>query len=419
MMAAHALRFAHAGQVRIDAPLAGVGWLPDAARRLAEDAPCGAWDRTVELCIERDVDFLLLTPRTVTSALCAHDRAALIAGFQRLGEFDISVYWVPASDEPLCDGLPDNVSILNEASSTVSVIREGRVAASIGLGQVDRPPEAVAGPDQPLRIRIAHATADIGAVASYSENEQTPAGAPFQYVACWGGQREGTQTIGFEVRSDAGSPLNRTADESGGGAINIVEWVPGQVPEVLRAPTAVVHWQRCLLGLSHETTRDELIERLQLALLEREPAISEQLWLIDWHIVGAGPEFERLQSAAARRELEDAVEQVLGTTERLKRVHRWDLRRRVSNVNDTVSQRLLDWLSSQAETECATIAAELAATLRQSGEAAVADRPVGMRPVDVRADAEQLLGDWLGSSPVAAGSDSPARLERGIAGEGV
>lgn len=412
-MAAHALRFAHVGQVRIDAPLAGVGWLPDAARRIAEDAPIAAWERTVELCIDREVDFLLLTPRTIASELCAGDRAALLAGFQRLNEFEIPIYWALAPGEPACDGLPDNVSILTESNGTASVIREGRVAATISLGQLDRPPEAVAGPDQPLRIRIAHETADTAAAFHADRGS-------FHYVACWGGARERVQTIGAEVWSDAGSPLNRTADESGGGAINLVEWVPGRIPEVLRAPTAVVQWQSCLLGLSHETTPDELTERMQLALLEREAAIGEQLWLIEWHIVGAGPEFDRLQSAAARQELEEAVEQVLGGGDRLRRVHRWEFRRPAGTLNDAVSQRVLDWLATQSPPECASIAEDMAASLQQAGAAELSGLLAGLQVADVRADAEQLLAEWLVSMPAAStGMDSTAVLDGGAARDGV
>ena len=63
-MAQSILRFAHAGELRLNEPLRGVGRLSASDRRIAEDAPFAAWERVVEACVDRDVAFLLLTPRT-------------------------------------------------------------------------------------------------------------------------------------------------------------------------------------------------------------------------------------------------------------------------------------------------------------------------------------------------------------------
>src|SRR5262245_39669274 len=100
-MAGFALRFAHASNLRIDVPLRGVEPLPDDARRLAEDAPAIAWERIVEACIDRDVAFLLLTPRTTVGALAPYDSRLLLNGLRQLSEYEIPVYWSLAPGETL------------------------------------------------------------------------------------------------------------------------------------------------------------------------------------------------------------------------------------------------------------------------------------------------------------------------------
>jgi hypothetical protein len=388
-MAASALRFAHASNLRIDVPLRGVGELSNATRRLVEDAPAAAWERIVEACIDREVAFLLLTPRTSAESLAPFDSRVLLNGFRQLGEFEIPVYWSLAPGEslgaPSHDELPDNVTLLTERGSTATLIREGCAAASISRGTSTRSMysgnrlQAAATSAPPLQIRIADEANEIDAALTSGDRE----GGLHDYVACWGGTREQTQNVGRELWADPGTPLGRTSEESAGGGINLIEWDGGRITEVLRVPTATVHWQRCVLGLQPETTHDELIERLQFALLEREAAIGERLWLIEWQMVGAGPEFEKLQADVVQREVEAAVESVLGNSDRLQRVHRWELRRAGMNSTDAVSQRLLEWLAVHAESECESIVRE------------VADPSTGLRPSIVREDAERLLADWL------------------------
>jgi len=269
--------------------------------------------------------------------------------------------------------------------------------------------EAAATAEPPLRIRIAEEAGAIDAIPQPDHVEAATIGelprlsGNHDFVACWGGAREQTRNVGSELWADPGNPLARTPDETGGGGINIVEWESGRIRDLLRAPIATVCWQRCLLGLTPETTSAELIERLQFALLEREAGIGEQLWLIEWHIVGSGPEFERLHAVPAQRELEAAVESVLGNVERLQRVHRWELRRRGMNSADTVSQRLLEWLEVHAESESASFIRDIPALLPPSDGADIAEQLASVRHSAVRDDAERLLAEWLATPAVKTG----------------
>lgn len=402
-MPQHSLRFAHASQLRLDSPLRGVGPLTSAARRIVEDAPLIAWRRLVDACIERDVQFLLLTPRTIAASLSLRDRHALRAGVQRLAEAGIAVYWRLCSDEEEllahCGALAEHVTWLSPASRTATFLRHGRVAATIDCDEsadtLLRPEGSSVAADRPLRIRILEngSAADAGPAR---ELEGTNLSA--DYVAAWGNARPHTESVGASLRVDPGTPLGRSADETGGGGVTIVDWVPGAAAEIERVPTASVHWERIPLGLTPETQRDELIERLQYALLEREPAIGEQLWIIDWQIVGSGPLFGQLQEEATRTTIERAIDAALGDGERLVRVHRWKLTPRLaSRAGDDVGARLQEWLVTQGAAAWPAVSADLQTALRERTTAPVEYAP-HLRFDQVRDDAQRLLTEWLSAS---------------------
>lgn len=410
------LRFAHAGNLRLDAPLRGVGTLPAAARRIAEDAPAIAWRRLVDACLERDVQFLLLTPRTISRNLLLRDRCELLDGFSRLDDEGVAVYWVLADDDAAPEtwqgALPDNVTLLPQPGADASVIRDGRVVASI---QFQPQPEsevdavlAATPAERPLKMLV---TREAGTL------ERLPAGdgtglsavpladdAALDYVAGWGAARARAQTVDGALWLDPGTPLGRSVDEPGGGGLSIIEWTPNRFTEVLRAPTAPVRWERSRIVVTPETSRDELIERLQYALLELEPAVGEQLWIVDWHIVGAGPTFEQLQDAAVRSAVEEAVESALGDRSRLVRVHRWEFRPPPAGGLSAVSQRLQEWLDEHGEGAWPSLCFELGTTLRHAQVADAGDHVAQLSRAAADDEADRLLRDWLASPPPAGES---------------
>lgn len=403
-MAQSVLRFAHAGHLRLDSPLRGVGPVPTAVRRLVEDAPTIAWRRLVDAGIEREAEFLLLTPRTVSSSLSLHDRRELRAGVQQLAHARIPVYWYSSDDEDDIaawrGALSENVTWLSRSEPSATFIRHGRVAATIHVG--DSPPESprtsetlsvVA--DRPLRIWI---PADGGSRDRWPSTEACRTNVAADYVAGWGSARAQTQLTGATVWADPGTPLGRSADEPGGGGVTFVEWVPGEAAELQRVPTASVRWERIPLGLTPETKRDDLVERLQYALLEREPAIGEQFWIVDWHVVGSGPLFGELQAEATRSAVEQAVESALGDGERLKRVHRWKLiQRSTPRAGDDVALRVQEWLDRDGKAACPKLCADLPTAFGRRSAEWIELTP-HLHYDSVRDEAQRFLAEWLSGS---------------------
>ena len=85
--------FVHAADLHLDTPFAGIrGEEPRVGKRL-QDASLEAFDRLIDLTIERDAQFLLLagdiydqSERGIRAQLCLHK------GMQKLAREDIQVY---------------------------------------------------------------------------------------------------------------------------------------------------------------------------------------------------------------------------------------------------------------------------------------------------------------------------------------
>jgi hypothetical protein len=411
------LRFAQAGNLRLNHPLRGVGPLSAPARHIAETAPALAWERVVAACIENGVDFLLLTPQTMAGASLIDDRRTLLAGFRRLADSGIPVFWALAaretSDVLSGDLLPDNVTVLSEDRNSATLTSDGRLLAEITFGGAspgtknDRPDVLILPGDQPLRIMIP-AEPDAferlpAAEARGSDAGRSPENTGYDYVACWGSTRLQSRKVGETLFAEPGTPQGRSVDEPGSGGICIVEWQTGRIADIVRVPTAPVRWEQFLLVVTPETSRAELIERLQFLLLEREPAIGESLWLVHWRVAGSGPGIELLRDADTRREVEDAVESAFGDGERLTRVHRWEVHPRGAAATDSVSTMLQEWFPEHAEATWPSVKLEVEAVLNRTNTAAFADGLPQLRAATAREDAEQLVAGWLASPARDAG----------------
>ncbi|MBL8851804.1 MAG: hypothetical protein JNG89_19165 [Planctomycetaceae bacterium] len=416
-MALYSLRFAHAGNLRLNQPLRGAGSLTDAARCIAEDAPARAWERLVAACIEHDVDFLLLTPRTLPGTTLIDDRRALLAGFRRLADSSIPVFWALEDGEPpdvfAYEEWPGNVTMLSDRQPTAALSCDGRVLAELTLGGAghetagDRPDVLALPGDQPLRILVPDHP-DAFDQMSEPENGGNSSGqvstaACHDYIACWGASHRQSRSVGITLVADPGPPQGRSVDETGGGGIDIVDWHAGRIADIVRVPTASVRWERCPLVVTPETSRAELIERLQFMLIEREPAIGESLWLLRWRITGSGPCIELLSDPALCREIEQAVESAFGDSPRLTRVHRWEVCPREAAATDSASTMLQAWLTENAETAWPAVKQEVEAELNRARIAPFADGLSQLPAGAVREAAELLRAGWLANSVRDAG----------------
>lgn len=100
-MPASGVRFLHASDFRLDQPVGGLASLPPPWRDLAREAPRKAAQEVFDLCLARQVDFLLLSGDLIDVPQAGRSQLRwLLDQFERLSAANVSIYWAPGR----CDG---------------------------------------------------------------------------------------------------------------------------------------------------------------------------------------------------------------------------------------------------------------------------------------------------------------------------
>lgn len=319
-MAQTILRFVHAARLRLDAPLTGTGPLSADARRIVEDATLIAWQRLIDACLEQGADFLLLTGTIFDSPPTRRARKAFADGCAALAEYGIDVF---VTDPALsASELPANAQRL-DPNASASWQRNGRAAVELcvldpGANPLDCPASDTESRDDGERpIRIGCWT---GSSSTTSESDLRAACATMDYVAL--PPATVAESSGRRVLHDPGVLQGLTRDETGPCGFSVVEMDAERRCDITAVVAAPVRWEPCPLSLEAATTREELVEQMQLALLDREPAIGEQVWLLEWSFSGSGPLLESLADDKQFERLCAEVESGLGGRTGPERIHR-------------------------------------------------------------------------------------------------
>jgi len=132
------VRFIHASDLHLDATFGGVDATDDKVAGALARSTLEAFDRVIDLCIEKKVDFLVIAGDLYNSA----DRSlgaelAFQRGMRRLADVGIPAFVVQGNHDP-ADGwsagleLPDSVVVFSpEAVERREVIRDGEVACAV------------------------------------------------------------------------------------------------------------------------------------------------------------------------------------------------------------------------------------------------------------------------------------------------
>lgn len=341
-MAVEPFSFLHAGRLRLDAPLRGTGPLEPADRIVAEEAPFTALEQLVDACLDQDVEFLLLTGDAFEGeSPSLHARRALCAALETLHELEIEVFWeIGRHDlERFSMGVrvPDNVTPLDpDDLEPVAVVRRGRVIASIVAVADDADPigGAATEPGERTRFRIGIDGGRDG------RDPQRTAGIDYLASARFG--RRTTHRTDGALEHDPGPLQGIAIGESGISGATRVSVDAAGAAELTFVPTAPVRWERMLVGVDRGTTRDELVERMALAILEREPAAVEKLWIVQWRIIGAGPVFDELRNAETLDDVARQVDRTASPGRQVRLLHRFQLQDRKAAADDELLDQVLD-----------------------------------------------------------------------------
>lgn len=169
-----AFRFIHAADLHLDSPFAGLTHLPEAVRRRVRQSTFRAFQRLVELCIHKNVDFLLIAGDVYDGKdRSIQAQIEFQRGVQRLAEQGIHTFVVHGNHDPL-DGYqallswPDRVHFFSgQDVETIPFVRNHREIARIsGISYpTGRVLENYArrfrrDPDSPYHIAMLHTNVD-------------------------------------------------------------------------------------------------------------------------------------------------------------------------------------------------------------------------------------------------------------------
>ena len=390
-MAQTILRFVQAAELRLDAPLTGTGPLSVDVRRIVQDTTLIAWQRLVDGCLEQGADFLLLTGAVFDSTPSRRARKAFADGCAALAEYGIDVFVAdPVLHEP---ELPANVQRLGPTGVT-SWQRNGRAAVELCVldpivdSQEIR--ESAADPlddgERPVRIGC------WTGAASASSAELRAAWATLDYVSL--PSSAGAESSGRPVLHAPGVLQGLTCAESGPCGFSIVEVDAERRCEITAVVAAPVRWEFCPLTLEPETTHEALIEQMQFALLDREPDIGEQVWLLEWALSGTGPLLESLDDNAMFGRLCAAVESGLGGRTGPERIHRRVSTPSMTDLPHPIGIEYAAELQAFDDTRWNNLQSRLIKRLQNQGLAEAARVVAGTGAARVRERAQGITPGW-------------------------
>lgn len=289
-------------------------------RAVLRDASLVAWKRLVDVCLEQEVDFLLL------GGDCFDDRdeglrgqVELMRGFRRLADHGISVYLTGGSTDPWTSwlpalSLPDTVHRLGlDCGSQVDIYRggdadRGRMIARLqwvhslfvdstgdendrSLPDVDTDNEG----DDLLSIAMIRGGLTNSADGTlYGSGLCYPAADLHRYgIDYWafsGHHAEWSfQPYEGGVACDAGGTQGFSPAETGPHGALLVNVDEDGDLETTFLSTAPVRWETLPIRLSASVDYDDLLRDMRAELQEVTRQATDRLWLVSWDVRGTGP----------------------------------------------------------------------------------------------------------------------------------
>ncbi len=358
-MALMPFRFVHAADLRLDAPLVGLGNLDEDDLRHADDATLVAFQRVIDVCVDHHAEFLLLTGPVWHESLTPRGWQAFATGCQFLAEYGVRVVWAGGSpaDNDQVHLLPAEFANLTRLAESdpepVAIVREGRVIASLSTSDPQHGPRrpttsAVTAPAAggPFHIRILPRSCSTRALraAATAACDESAAGlmpllesachAGIDYLALGGESQRLLRTCESRLLHHPGPPQGLDPGESGPHGCSLIEVPTEGAPRLEFVPTASVRWEHLRVGVERDMSQRQLVDVMQQMLLDQETAPGEQLLAVHWQLTGSGPLFESLSTRDAATRLAEDVDQGLPPCGSMKRQHRFAMRLRIGTEDD-------------------------------------------------------------------------------------
>jgi|GEM_PF-1599011 len=333
-------RFIHASNLRLDHQPQGVGAVSKESQTKLEDCTLITFEEIIKACLKHEIDFLLLTGNTfIDQDYSIRARIALIDGFQQLASENIQVFIIPGQHDPLSAwdlqySWPANVTFLSpQEHDVLDIRREEETVATLQILNASHYKM-----HQPLKLNQRNQlfnkhdqrALSIGCIPANSSTEAATRSAdrkqsvpltlseeilppdwqadqtyevPVDYLAL----SKGTQRHTFEMQPGIahhpGTAQGLNFNECKNHGVTLVTVNSEGLLDHRLLKVTSVRWLILELNLDQGLSRQQLIQLMQQALLSRQPANYEKLWMVRWQIKGSGGLFDSLRSFKNQRGL--------------------------------------------------------------------------------------------------------------------
>lgn len=269
------VKFIHCSDLHLDTPFKGLTRRDPAHAERQRKATTESFSRIIDLCIERNADFLIIAGDIYDSA---NRSVATQIGFakelRRLDDRGVHVFIACGNHDPLSDWLPaaklpeNTCRFVSDRVERVRLERDGQVLADvygISFGE-ERVTEnlashfTLANEPAPVSIAVLHGT--VGAAGPHEhyspfrvEDVETKG---FDYWALGHIHKRNIVREAFPAIVYPGNPQGRDFGETGPKGCVYVEIEPGVAPSVEFIPTQTIRFEDVTVNISGEEDYERL-----------------------------------------------------------------------------------------------------------------------------------------------------------------
>jgi exonuclease SbcD len=339
------IRFVHAANVGLDTPVRTTDALPSRVVDDFEQARLHSFERVLAACIDRNVDFLLLSGDVfIERERSLHSRIVIRDAIERMADHDIQVFVIPNHSSPgdawrAIPQLPSNLTICDSWSNEpIAVLREGKVIATISNGRSFedsddfgiRVPTVAESPQrqvfrvgvfrprlQPPDLPAAELNKELAGVLPPDPSvvpieqqcRQFLGSTHMDYVVLNGLDER------ISVEGDRGlahcpgkTQSHGPRDQTPAGCSLVQVDTEGNI-QVARLPTETVRWHELPLVLNKVDHEEDFLAALRNTMATLNPTASERIWLLRWTIRGNGQFIDQLHNDDVVQQVVDQIEE--------------------------------------------------------------------------------------------------------------
>ena len=341
-------RFVHAADLHLDSPFRGLRRIDDGIGKLAAASTFDAFERIVDLCIDRHVDALLVAGDVYDGAdRSLRAQLAFQAGLQRLASAGIRAFVAHGNHDPL-DGwqaalaMPEGCHRFGPVPETLAV--DPARPEWVAVHGASFPRRAVtenlasrfAATDAAINVGVLHATVgtqeghDPYAPCSLGDLERSG----MDYWALGHVHERQVLRESDPAVVYPGNPQGRHIREQGARGVYVVELLPGVAPGLEFVAVDVVRWARREIEITNLESEQSLLDACLATSREEAGNSDNRYLLLVLRFSGGGALRESIRRDGFLDELQDHVNGQLESAGRRAHVVTCEDETRVVETND-------------------------------------------------------------------------------------